>query len=209
MQARDYWEQHARTFAGLYERPTFFNRLFRKALYLRARMAVDAIKSSPGAAVLDVGCGPGRNSVLFAEAAGAARVLGVDLAEEMLQMARALADQHGVADRCSFLQGDFMELDLADQRFDYSVALGVMDYIADPVPMLAKMRQLTRKEALATFPGLAPVRMSLRTVRYALRGCRVHWFRKSKIRRMFAEAGFAGCRIQRCTGAGWMGIGLV
>lgn len=209
MEAREYWDRHAEAFAGLYGQPTWFNRVFREALYLRAWMTVEAIQQTPAATVLDVGCGPGRNSVLFVKQGGAARVVGVDLAEEMLQMARHLAEVHGVADRCQFIRADFMDLDLSGQRFDYSAALGVMDYIRDPVPMLSRMRQLTRRQVLATFPGIAPVRMTLRRVRYALRGARVHGFGRGRIERMLAEAGFASWRVERCTRAGWMGVGLV
>lgn len=209
MEPRAYWEQHARAFAGLYETPTWFNRHFRAALYVRAQMAVEGVRSTPGATVLDVGCGSGRNSVLFVKAGGAARVVGVDLAAEMLRMARETAERHGVADRCTFVRGDIMDVDLHGERFDYSVALGVMDYVRDPTPMLTRMRELTRIRMFASFPGFAPVRMALRTVRYALRGCRVHWFRRGEISRMFADAGCADCRVERCTRAGWMGVGTV
>lgn len=207
MEEQRYWERHGRAFADLYERRTLFNRLFRRALYLRAQMTVDEIKRTPGASVLDVGCGPGRNSVLFVKEAGAARVVGVDLAENMIRMARELAERHGVADRCTFVTGDFMAEDLGGQRFDYSVALGVMDYLRDPVPMLARMRELTGKEAIASFPGLAPARATLRWIRYGLRGCGVHWFWKAEIGRLFRDAGFAGSRIARCTLAGWLAKG--
>lgn len=209
MEPRAYWEQHGRAFADLYERPTLLNRLFRRALYLRARMAVAAVRATPGATVLDVGCGSGRNSVLLVKEAGASRVLGVDIAEEMLGMARDLAARHAVTDRVAFLQADFLEADLGDQMFDYAVALGFMDYFRDPLPVLRKMRRHSRCAALATFPGCAPLRMTLRKMRYALRGCGVYGFRKARIERLFREAGFADCRIERCTLAGWMGTGYV
>jgi SAM-dependent methyltransferase len=209
VEQKAYWEQHGKAFAGLYERPTLVNRLFRGALYLRARMAVDAVRAAPGATVLDVGCGSGRNSVLFVKEAGASRVLGVDLSDEMLRMARQLAADHGVADRVSFVQADFLEADLGDEVFDFSVALGFMDYFRDPLPVLQKMRRHTRRAALATFPGWAPLRMALRKIRYGLRGCGVYAFRKGEIERLYREAGFAGCRIERCTLAGWMATGYV
>lgn len=209
MEPRAYWEQHGRAFADLYEKPTLINRLFRRALYLRARMAVEAVRATPGATVLDVGCGSGRNSVLFVKEAGASRVLGVDIAEEMLRLARPLAARHAADDRVAFLQGDFLEVDLGQEVFDYSIALGFMDYFRDPLAILKKMRQHTRRAALATFPGWAPVRMALRKIRYGLRGCGVYGFRKAEIERLYRAAGFAGCRIERCTLAGWMATGYV
>jgi len=207
--ARDYWDRHARQFDGLYDRPSWFDRHFRRAIYLRATMSAERMAQTPAPAVLDVGCGSGRNSVLFARQDSACRVLGVDLAEEMLHMASELADRLGVGDRCRFRQGDFLDMDLPEAPFDYSVALGVMDYFPDPTPVLRRMRQVTTREALATFPGLAPLRMTLRKVRYGLRGCGVYGFGRSAIEGMYRAAGFAACRVVRCTRAGWMGIGVV
>jgi len=139
-----YWQKHAQALAGLYEQPTWFNRVIRKAMYLRTRMAVDAIRATPGASVLDIGCGPGGNSVLFIKEGLADRVVGVDLSENMIAMANELARRHGVEDRCEFVTGDFMDYNLGSQKFDYCVALGVMDYIRDPVPILAKVCDATR-----------------------------------------------------------------
>jgi hypothetical protein len=51
--------------------------------------------------------------------------------------------------------------------------------------------------------------MALRKIRYGLRGCGVYGFRKAEIERLYREAGFAGCRIERCTLAGWMATGYV
>jgi len=209
MDPTEYWQKHAQQFAGLYEKPTWFNRTFRRALYLRTEMTVQRIQQTPGATVLDVGCGPGTNSVLFVLKGGASRLVGVDLSQNMIDMARALAEEHGVQDRCEFITGDFMDADVPGGPFDYTTALGVMDYIRDPIPMLARMRQLTTREALATFPGHPPVRMTLRRIRYRLRGSRIFGFSQTKIDRMYRDAGFADCRVERCTGAGYLGIGLV
>jgi len=209
MEPRAFWERRAREFAGLYEEPTLFNRLFRKALYLRARMTVERIRATPGAAVLDVGSGPGRNSVLFMKEAGASKVVGVDLAEDMVALARELAAQHGAADRCAFIRGDFMTAEPEGGPFDYAVALGVMDYIADPTAMLARMRALARREVIASFPGFAPLRTAQRRIRYALGGCRVYWFSKSEIEGFFRRAGFPGWELLPCSRAGWLGVGRV
>lgn len=209
MDNREYWNRHGKDFADLYERKSLFNRVFRRALYLRAKMTVEEIARTAGATVLDVGCGPGRNSVLFVTEGKADRVTGIDLSEEMIQMAEHLAEEYGVTGKCSFITGDFMDVDLGQQKFDYAVALGVMDYIRDPVPMLTRMREHTRCAAIASFPGLDPLRTLLRKVRYGLRGMRVYWYSKDRIRRILAEAGFAECRIVRCTAAGNFGIGIV
>ena len=209
MRERDYWEKHGEAFADLYEQDTWFNRVFRKGLLVRAQVTVEAIRRTPSAKVLDVGCGSGRNSILFLKEAGASQVVGVDLSENMLAMARDLAKRHGVTDQCQFVRGDFLGTNLGGVRFDYVVALGVMDYFRDPLPMLQKMRALTERYAIASFPGFAPVRTTQRKIRYAIRGQGVHWFWKSEIERMMSAAGFRSIQVERATTAGWMAFGGV
>jgi SAM-dependent methyltransferase len=209
MEPKEYWEKHGRAFAALYDQDTWFNRVFRKGLFLRARFAVEMIRQKPGATVLDVGCGSGRNSVLFIKEAEALQVIGVDISEEMLSMARETATRQGVADRCTFVRQDFMKACLGGQRFDYSVALGVMDYLRDPVPMLRRMRDHTIYAVAASFPGYALLRMTLRKIRYGLRGCEVFMFSAREVREAFLSAGFNEVHVEKCGRGGWMGVGLL
>ena len=68
-----------------------------------------------GKRVLEIGCGDGRLTWLYAEQA--AEVLGVDPEEESIREARAaLPDQ--LADRVEFQVADAQALDVPRQRFD-------------------------------------------------------------------------------------------
>jgi predicted O-methyltransferase YrrM len=59
-----------------------------------------------GATVLDVGCGWGELSLRVAAAAPQAQVVGVDLDEQSLEVARRHARERGLDDRTQFLPGD-------------------------------------------------------------------------------------------------------
>lgn len=68
-----------------------------------------------GKRVLEIGCGDGRLTWLFAEQA--AEVLGVDTEEESIRQAHeALPDQ--LRDRVEFRVADVQALDVPRQRFD-------------------------------------------------------------------------------------------
>ncbi len=70
--------------------------------------------------LIDLGCGTGRLLVPFARRGY--RVLGVDLAEEMLRVASEKAVAAGV--EVALLQANLVELDaLCDQSFDYAACL--------------------------------------------------------------------------------------
>ena len=74
-----------------------------------------AVGDFDGTRVLEIGCGDGRLTWLYAERA--AEVLGVDTEEESIREARAaLPDQ--LKDRVEFRVADVQALDVPRQRFD-------------------------------------------------------------------------------------------
>lgn len=60
--------------------------------------------------ILDLACGTGRISIPLAEAG--IQVTGLDLSTEMLERAREKANERGVLDRLTFLQGDMRKFEL-------------------------------------------------------------------------------------------------
>ena len=69
--------------------------------------------------VLDLGCGPGAQTLTLAEALPTARIIALDLVAEFLAELRARADVRGeVAGRIETLQGDMADLPFAEGSFD-------------------------------------------------------------------------------------------
>jgi ubiquinone/menaquinone biosynthesis C-methylase UbiE len=203
-----YFQQRAEQFHALYGEEAawqrWLNRWLRAGLYERAEIATSAVTEHLGDTVLDVGCGSGRNSVLFVKA-GAGRVLGIDMAENMVTLARQFSRDHNAATQTEFICADFMQYS-DNARFDHAVALGVFDYISEPVPVLAKMASLAKKKVIASFPGTSLLRAPLRKVRYAMRGCPVYFYTEPDLQRIFAEAGMPQAKIVPYASSGFMGI---
>lgn len=70
-----------------------------------------------GQRVLDAGCGVGGTSVWLADHWGC-QVTGVSLSAAQVRRARRRAAAFGVADRCTFVQGDFLALEVGAASFD-------------------------------------------------------------------------------------------
>ncbi|MFP4056874.1 MAG: class I SAM-dependent methyltransferase [Candidatus Brocadiia bacterium] len=172
----------------------WLDRVLRWDMYERFRRTV-AECDEPGLEVLDVGCGSGRFSVAVARA-GARRVVGLDFAEGMLGISRQLAESEGVGERCEFRNADFMECDF-DRPFDVILAIGLFDYVADCRPFLRKMRSLSRRKVVATFPRRWTWRAPVRKARLALHGCPVYFFTKGQVEGLMADAGFASATVDR------------
>jgi ubiquinone/menaquinone biosynthesis C-methylase UbiE len=73
-----------------------------------------------GRRVLDFGCGNGIHS-LSPIRAGAREVVGIDLSEESIGIARRRAELAGLADRVTFRTMDCERLDFPDGRFDVAI----------------------------------------------------------------------------------------
>jgi SAM-dependent methyltransferase len=91
--------------------------------------------------VVDFGCGTGWTCVEMA-LNGVERVIGVDIVEQNLENARALAAKHGVSDRCLFARS-------VDEPADVVISLDAFEHFADPSAILAAMRELLKDDGMA------------------------------------------------------------
>jgi phosphoethanolamine N-methyltransferase len=94
-----------------------------------ARDFIARLDLSPGARVLDAGCGLGGASFLMARE-HAAEVQGVDLSEYMIATATARCKELGLQQRVSFRQADLLALD-AEDAFDAVYSRDVFLHVED------------------------------------------------------------------------------
>ena len=108
--------------------------------------------------VLDVACGTGDLSLLYAQA-GAASVIGLDYTAEMLDIAR----ERKAHPKVEYVQGDAQSLPYEDGSFDVlSIAFGLRN-VGDPHTALAEFRRVLApggRVMILEFsePGFAPIR---------------------------------------------------
>lgn len=93
------------------------------------RAAIDSLRPYAPKRLLDVATGTGDFALLAMERLQLESLLGVDLSEGMLRVAREKAERAGWNDRIEMRRADCMELDLADESFDaVTVAYGVRNF---------------------------------------------------------------------------------
>lgn len=176
----------------------WIDRHFRRDMYERYRLTFETCGDVNGKTVLDIGCGGGRYSIEFAKR-GAAQVVGLDFAPNMVTLAQQHAEEHGVKDRCQFVVGDFMQMKF-EQRFDTCIAIGVFDYVAQPRPFLEKMRSLANKWLIMSFSSKSLIRTPIRKVRYWFKRCPVYFYDRASIESLVN--GLGAYRIIKIPGQG-------
>src|SRR5215471_2765870 len=92
---------------------------FSRQLKQGPEQMLERLAIPPGASVLDVACGSGAFALLAAREG--AEVTGIDLADNLIERARARAQEEGLSVR--FQQADVEALPFEDDSFDYVVSL--------------------------------------------------------------------------------------
>ena len=105
---------------------------------------VSRLPLTAGHTVLDLCCGAGASAIPAARAVGPeGRVLGVDLAEPLLEMARARAAREGLAN-VQFRYGDATRTALPDGSFDAVICVFGVFFAPDMAEFVAEMWRLVR-----------------------------------------------------------------
>jgi arsenite methyltransferase len=99
----------------------------------------------PGAIVLDHACGAGMDLLLAARRVGpTGRVIGIDMTPEMLERARAAAEEAGLEDRVELHLGMMEALPVKDASVDFVISNGVVNLSPDKVKVFAEIARVLR-----------------------------------------------------------------
>jgi ubiquinone/menaquinone biosynthesis C-methylase UbiE len=103
----------------------------------------DQLDWRPGVRVLDVGCGIGGPARYLARHRGA-RVTGVDLTPEFVEVARELTRRCGLAEVVDFQVGNGLALPIPDGGIDAACLLHVGMNVEDKARLFAEVRRVVR-----------------------------------------------------------------
>ena len=101
----------------------------------------------PGLRILDFGCGPGTISLGLAQAVDPGELHGVDMEESQIDLARAVAQEHG-QENAIFHLGDVMELPFEDGFFDVAHCHNVLVHVPDTQAALTEVRRVLKPSGI-------------------------------------------------------------
>ena len=111
----------------------------------RIARLVSAVRITGTERVLDIATGPGYIAEAFAKESR--EVLGMDLTEAMLAIARARTEEHGVKN-ISFRVGDVQNLPFDEGEFDVVVCRLALHHVQQPARVVSGMARVCRRNGM-------------------------------------------------------------
>jgi ubiquinone/menaquinone biosynthesis C-methylase UbiE len=175
-----------------------YERLMGEWSRLAGSVFLDWLDAPPGLRWLDVGCGNGAFTALICERCAPTSVTGVDPSAGQLDYAKQRADTHAA----SYLQGDAMDLPVADASFDAATMALSLFFVPDPERGVAQLVRATAPGGIVAaynwamldggFP-LAPLGAEMRAMGFpAALPPSVETSRAERMRELWTGAGFTG-----------------
>lgn len=166
-------------------------------LHPAAEVLVDTARPQRGERVIDVGCGTGNASLLAARRG--ARVLGVDPAPRLLQVARERAAAEGI--EASFEAGDAAALPAGDGEAELLLSVFGLTYAPDPetaAAELARVCSASGRVVLSAWIPQGPIAEAARLTDEAVAnalglpppGPRFQWHDENALRGLLGRHGF-------------------
>jgi len=127
-------------FSRFYDR--FANRAFIKWFEYIAKNVKDQQISG---VILDIGTGPGRLPIEITKRVRNVKVIGIDLSEDMVKIARKNADKEGLTNRVEFKVGSAYDTGFKDGSIDLVVSTGVVHHLKEPVNAFNEIYRILRR----------------------------------------------------------------
>lgn len=116
---------------------------FVTAYYLRNQKVIE----TKGRVILDAGCGAGFKSLILASANPGAKIVGIDLSEESVKLARHRLEYHGF-DNTEFHVLSVEDLHKLNYKFDYINCDELLYLFPDPAAALQAMKAVLKPDGI-------------------------------------------------------------
>jgi len=139
-------------------------KFLRGSMLKRYEYTIENIKKSKSKSILDIGCGPGDYSLAL-RGEGINEILALDFSKNMLELAKKTEKEQFGKNIIDWRFEDYLDLKIKN-KFDASIAVGVLDYIENPELFKNKIISETGKISIISFPKKMHFLSLQRKIRY-------------------------------------------
>ncbi len=194
-----YFKNKAKEFDDIYENSgglikIISNKLFRTGMAerfdLTIKSCVDLKNKKKARDILDIGCGAGRFAFPL-ERAGLS-VYGIDYSSEMIDLANLYLKRYkqkiNRIPKIKFEVSDFIKDFDKKRHYDITLALGVFDYVKYPLFFIKKIKDITKKAIIMSFPKKITPQMPIRKLWLLLRHCPVYFYTLNEVKKILEQS---------------------
>ncbi len=173
-----------------------YDRLWSRYVSKSLSFLKDWAQLAPTCSVLDVACGTGAFERLVLLEQPTQQIIGVDLSEKMLEIAREKCRDYP---NVSFQQASVTGLPFDDRSFDVVVSASALHYFDDPIVALTEMKRVLKLEGELIILDWCKDDWLCRIYDFVLKRldpAHEHCYTQAEFHRFLGETGF---QIQRAT----------
>lgn len=157
--------------------------LRKPGLIRRMEITLKLVNPSAGKKILDVGCGSGKLAVECARRG--AEVCGVDVSRNMIEIAKSHCEKKNA--KVELIVGDALKG--LPENSDFSIALGVLEYLDCPNVLLGNMLTSVKNGGKVIFsvPALFAFQTSIRKVYLHFRKVKCYFYTRKKLLKLISS----------------------
>lgn len=195
---RQYFERADQLFNSIYtgEKSAFgrwLDKKLRTDIELRFKLTLQSLQKNHPQSILDIGIGPGQYLQAYINLE-IPDITVMDFSEAMIELARKRVGEVPETVKVSYHTEDFMAAEI-ERVYDVTIAMGVFDYVENPVKFLSKMKAISTQNVLVSFPAVNIIRTPIRKFRYFFKRCPVYFYTRKKIEDISMSCGFDSYQI--------------
>lgn len=104
--------------------------------------------------LLEIGPGPGYVSIEIAKLLPEMEIIGLDISDTMIEIAKKNANEHGLSERIQFRKGDASKIPFEDRSFDFVVSSGSLHHWKKPVQVFNEVYRVLKSNCRAMISDL-------------------------------------------------------
>jgi len=118
------------------------------------RLAERVVSLFDGGRIVEIGPGPAYVSIEIAKRLPDVEIVGLEISDTMIEIAKGNAETHGLSDKITLRKGDASNMPFEDSAFDFAVTSGSLHHWKKPNQVFSEIYRILRPGSVALISDL-------------------------------------------------------